>query len=472
VVMPDGTWFAGSLVEHGERRLRHSTLQIAAAGLDAADPGAALLSQVRLEGEQLVLPNRRLRLGQFENIWLVGAGKATGPLATALEEMLGDRLGGGVVVVPEGGATRTPSRLSWLEGEHPVPGERSFAAGRRLVELAGKVGRRDLVLSAVTGGSSALAAVPRDGIGEGEKQEMHRRLLVSGADITEVNTVRKHLSAIKGGRLAEAMHPACIVNFTVSDVAGDPVEYICDLTVQDQGRSSDAISVLEKYDLWEGAPRAVRDLLSVQPPGILPDLYGIDIETVMLVTGETVCRAMVRRAEALGVPAVVLGTGLSAPARAFGEVLASLAREIACRGRPFRPPIVLVACGGESTVALAGGALGEGGPNQEVALAAAAALAGCRGVVLFAMDTDGSDGGTTAAGGMVDGFSAEAALKRHVDIRQALSVHSSTRALNAIDDLIVTGRTQTNVNDLLVVMVDNGGDGQGAAWAAPWERAR
>lgn len=430
-------------------------LEIAASGLDAADPASALVRQVHLEGDDLVLPRRRLNLRHFEHVWIVGAGKATGPLASALEEMLGERLSGGLVVVPEGGTPRTQSRLTWVEAQHPVPGEGSFAAGRQLLDFATSVSDRDIVLSTVTGGSSALATAPRRGISDSEKQLMHRHLLGCGADIRDINTVRKHLSLIKGGRLAAAMCPKVIVNFTVSDVAGDPVEYICDLTVQDRGCSQDAIEVLEKYDLWRVVPPAVRSVLTDDAENCLPDLSDIEIETILLVTGETVCQAMLRRAEALGVGSVILGTAFSAPASAFGTVLANLATEVLTNGRPFRPPVALVACGGESTVAVPETLFGAGGPNQEVALSAAVSLAGYKGVVVMAMDSDGSDGGTEAAGGIVDGSSAGLAARKGIDVRRALVQHDSGRVLDVIGDRVVTGRTGTNVNDLLVVVVDD-----------------
>lgn len=442
-------------------------LDIADAGLAAADPGAALFKRVGLEDDQLILPSRRLTRADYDAVWLVGAGKATGPVVGALEELLGGWLKGGLVVVPEGGI-KAGSKLTWLEAEHPVPGKRSFAAGRRLLALAGEIGEHDLVLSVVTGGSSALVAVAGPGISDEAKQEMNRQLLACGADIEEINTVRKQLSAIKGGRLAAAMRPACIVNFTVSDVAGDAIEYICDLTVQDRGCAEDAVRVLKRYGLWDAAPTSVRAVLTSQP-GHLPDLAGIDIETVMLVTGDTVCDAMARRAQALGLPAVVLGTSMSARAEAVGTVVSALAVETRKRGRPFLAPVVLVACGGESTVVLSEAAtFGAGGPNQEVALAGAIALEGRPGVALLAIDTDGADGGTEAAGGIVDGYSASVGRGLDVDLGASLARHESTRALAAIGDLVVTGRTQTNVNDLLVVVVD---DAEGSVGEAECSRS-
>lgn len=444
--------FRPGLTDHGLQDLRGIAVDVAAAGMAATDPAKALKEQVFLDGDELCLPDCTFDLSAYNRIWVVGAGKATGTLAQAMEGILGDRVTGGLVVVREGSAV--PLRnLRLLEAEHPLPGRGSIAAGRAVLEVADKVGAEDLVISLVTGGSSSLVCVPAGHITSHEKRDLHRRLLSSGANIEEINTVRKFTSGVKGGKLAERFGCATIINLSVSDVAGDPEQYICDLTVRNDELSSQAIDVLRRYQLWEVVAASVREVLEKSETR-LPSLEGIDIHTHMLVTGRSVCDAMVDEAVRQGIAGVVIGTEMCGPAAGIGAVLAGLAMESARRGALFPVPCVLVACGGESTVVLTDpSSFGKGGPNQELAVAAATRLGATDRVALLAIDTDGSDGGTDACGALIDSTTARRAREMGVDLHQALSIHETHDALNAIHDLIITGPTHTNVNDLIVVAI-------------------
>lgn len=446
-------FFREELTDHGPRELRKIALYLAEAGLRAADPSAALRQHVSLDGPRLLVDSREYDLRSYNNVWIVAAGKGSYALAATMEGLLGEYLSGGCVVVQDesvGGL----SKVRVIVGDHPLPGERSFRAGAELLGLAEEIGSDDLVIALITGGSSALVAAPIDGISSQDKRRVHELLLRSGAEIKEVNSVRKELSAIKGGRLADAMRPKAIINLTISDVGGDCPEYICDLTVRNEGNPERAMAVLKSYDLWDDLPESVRHVLAKAPKHSLPSLVGMDIYTVVMVTGETVCAAMATEAGARGWASVRLGTNISAEATTTGAIIGGMVSESARTGMPFRGPIALLACGGESVVTLRPESrLGAGGPNQELALAAACRLLGHEDAVLLAMDTDGSDGGSDACGALVDGGTVARAESAGVGVRESLRKHESGRALVAAGDVLISGLTHTNVNDLVVAVI-------------------
>jgi glycerate 2-kinase len=445
---------AAGLTGHGLAELRRVALDVTATGLRAADPGAAVNGQVAVDGHMLRVAGRSFDLDAFDSVVVLGAGKATMPVAAALEVKLGDRISRGLVVRRVGEVSGL-RRVEVIDADHPIPSQASLTAGQRLLELARSCGPRDLVITAFTGGSSALACVPPDGVTLAAKQALHTLLLDSGASIAEVNAVRKHVSAVKGGRLAAQLGGATIVNLTLSDVVGDAVDLICDLVVQDTTEVSDAVAVLERYGLWDAvSPQIRRHLSSAEAAS--PSLSGADITTAMLVTGSMVAAQMADRVRALGRQAVVLGSTLEGDAVSLGRLLGSLARESAVNGQPFAAGSVLVAAGGEATVAIqrSGGiTVGSGGPNQELALAFAGAIDGHDAPIAGVfVDSDGSDGGTRAAGGCVDSETMRCADQLGVDVPAAIARHDSTTALERIGDLVLTGPTGTNISDLIVVV--------------------
>jgi glycerate-2-kinase len=437
---------------------RRSALRIAAAGLAACDVYGATHRAVALDGDDLVVDGVRRRLDPEGRVIVIGAGKATLGIATALEEILGDRLSGGAIAI-RSGQQGALERISVLSADHPLPSSASHDAARQLLDIAAGAGERDIVLACFTGGSSALASLPPEGVGGDEKRALHELLLASGIGIVEVNTVRKHVSAFKGGRLALAALPATLVNLTVSDVAGDHLDAITDPTVPDTTSAGDAIAVLRGHGLWDRVPESVRaHLESGQAES--PELDTERIQTVLLVTGTGACDAMAVAAAELGHGPVVVSTTLEGEARQVGKTLANLARHSAAHGSPFQPGTAMLGCGGESTVTLApGGAFGGGGPNQEAALAAALELEGAAVAAIF-LDTDGSDGGTEHAGAIVDGATVERAAAAGLDLRAALLEHTSLATVAALGDALVTGPTGTNVNDLFAIVIEPIGEAQ------------
>jgi glycerate 2-kinase len=443
------------LTDHGDQQLRATVLDLAEVALAALSPAAGLRRSVALDGKDLIAGGRSYDLSVVHRVVLLGAGKASAELAAAVEQLLGPRLDGGVLVVPP--AAQTPvSRLTVLPGEHPVPGPASVAGARALLEQAGRLGERDLAICVFTGGSSALASLPPPGVTPIDKARLHRLLLSSGMSVVEINTVRKHVSLIKGGRLARAIAPARILNLTVSDVVGDPLDCITDPTVQDTSTVADALSVLSEWELLDRVPESVRDYLVTRAEAASPDLRDADIHTLLLARGEDGSDAVLKAAQARGFSGVRLGGSLEGEAVTAGRVLATLARESRATGSPWPRGTVVVACGGETTVNLGPDAdelFGRGGPSQEAAVGAALALDGVPGIVALFADTDGSDGGTAIAGGLVDSSTAGRAAELGLSLRKGLVDHATTALLEACGDAVLTGATRTNANDLIIIGV-------------------
>jgi glycerate 2-kinase len=443
------------LTDHGDQALRATVLDLAEVALAALSPSAGLRRSVRLDGENLVAGGRSYDLAAVGRLVVLGAGKASAELAAALEQMLGPRLDAGVVVVPR--AAETPMRrLTVLPGEHPVPGPASVAGARALLAQAARLGERDLAICVFTGGSSALASLPPPVVSAAEKARLHQLMLSSGMSVVEINTVRKHVSLIKGGRLARAIAPARILNLTVSDVVGDPLDCITDPTVQDTSTVAGAMSVLREWELLDRVPASVREYLADGAESASPDVSDVDIHSVLLARGEDGTEAVLKAAEARGFSGVRLGGSLEAEAAPTGRVLATLARESQTTDSPWPRGAVVVACGGECTVNLGPGAdalFGRGGPCQEAAVGAALALDGTAGIVALFADTDGSDGGTAIAGGLVDWSTAERAREQGLSLRKGLMDHATTALLDACGDAVLTGATLTNANDLVIIGV-------------------
>jgi glycerate 2-kinase len=445
------------LLARGPAGLRELVLEVVEAGLRAADPAAAVRRTVRRgDAGGVVVDGVEHRPGPGGRVLVVGAGKATARIAATLEEELGDSIHGGVVIAPSGHAAAL-GRIDLLAGGHPVPTPASRRGAAALMHLARTVGPADVVLACFTGGSSALACLPPDGVGFDEKRDLHRLLLRSGAAIREVNTVRKHVSRLKGGRLAKAFGGATIVNLTVSDVAGDPLDAITDPTVLDTTTAADAVAVLHAYDLWDAVAPSIRTHLSTPGQADSPALDALPIHSRILVTGADVAARMAARSQELGVPAHVVSTAMEGESREIGAALAAIAAEVHDHGRPFAAPCVLVGAGGETTVTLRPSEeFGAGGPNQAAALGAVLRLGAGRAVAAAFLDTDGMDGGTDQAGALVDGSTLERAEALGVDLRMALRRHRSSEALVRIGDAIVTGQTGSNANDLFAIAVGAG----------------
>jgi hydroxypyruvate reductase/glycerate 2-kinase len=430
------------LVDHGPRELRAAAVDIIEHAIRAADPYAATLDLLAFDGGQLRVGDITYGLEDRDHIYVVGAGKATQPIALALEQMLGDRITDGLVTLKRGEAVHL-RRIRVIEAAHPVPDEESYRGAQEIVSLARRAGPNDLVFAAITGGSSALLVWPPEGVSLADLQALNELLLRCGASIREINAVRKHVSRVKGGRLAEEIFPAELVNLTVSDVTGDPLDYITGPTVPDTSTYEDAWRTLERYDLWGRVPDSVRQHLKRGPEIESPKTFSHAYHCFVVVPGDAACHGASRRCRELGYGPHTLTTEME------GESSEEAVTFVDAAGQ-FPGHCALIA-GGETIVTIEG-ECGRGGSNQEFALSAALRIAGQEGVVVASVDTDGTDGPTEAAGGLVDGWTVGRGQAAGSDAQLCRVNHAAFDLLAATGDLVVTGPTGTNVNDLKLLL--------------------
>ncbi len=444
---------------------RGRMLAILQAALDAVRPDLAVKAQLHRSGHLLAAGGQTIDLDAYRRIFVLGAGKAGAPMAQAVEAVLGDRISGGLVVVKAGHGGPT-QHVALVEAGHPVPTHSALAAGERVLSLAQQAQADDLVIVLLSGGGSALLeAAPKQpgAIQLADLQALTAALLACGATIGEINCLRKHLSLIKGGQLARAASPARLLTLVLSDVVGSPLDVIASgPTVPDPTTWADAWRIVTKYALAERLPAAVVARLRAGLAGDLPDTPkpgdAVFAHSHVVVVGDNrvAAEAAVRQAQALGYNGLLLSTFVEGEAGQVALLVAALAKEVIAAGHPLAPPACLV-LGGETTVTLAGHdglPPGKGGRNQELALAAALALEGVANVCVASLATDGSDGPTDSAGGVVDGgtLARGAALQRSA--AAALLRHDAYPFLEATADLLRSGPTQTNVNDLIVILVE------------------
>jgi len=400
-------------------------------------------------GDVAPLVRTHLRLDRRHNrVFLLGAGKASGAMAAAAEEVVGERVGGGFVVVKDGYGARL-RRVEIAEAGHPVPDARGVAASSRLLETARGAREDDLILFLVSGGGSALTPAPAPPITFAEKQEVTRLLLASGATIGELNAVRKHLSFFKGGQLARAAWPAAVLTLALSDVIGDPLDVIASgPTAPDPTTFADALEVLARRGLTGRVPASVARRLESGGAGEIQetpkpgDPLFERVRNVVIGNNALVTDAAVATAGRLGYRTDLATRELQGEAR-------DVARDFVAHARRLEPPACLIA-GGETTVTVRG--QGKGGRCQEFALAAALELRPTDRITILAAGTDGTDGPTDATGAIVDAGSIERGSAGGADARLALADNDAYRFLRASDDLLVSGPTRTNLLDLYLAV--------------------
>jgi len=434
--------------------LRADLDKIGRFALSAVAPEACLRQALKLEGDYLHVAGDAIDLSQIRHIFVVGMGKASARMAAALENLLGDRISGGLVVTADGYKVGTRS-VEITEASHPVPDARGLAAAERIVTLVGEASEEDLVIVLISGGGSALLPLPAPGITLSDLTSINELLLLSGAKIQEINTVRKHLSQVKGGQLARCAFPAQVLTLVLSDVPGDPLHAIASgPTLGDPTTFHQTEQILLQYRLWGNLPDSVRERIAAGTRGELPetpkpgDSLFQRMKTTIIGSGSVAAEAALAEAKRLGYHTILLTTTLEGEAREVGKLLASLAREEVLRNRALPRPVLIMAAG-ETTVTVRGD--GQGGRNQELALSAALGIEGIPHAVIASLGTDGRDGPTDAAGGMVDGGTVWRMQERDIDPQEYLNRNDSYRALEQAGDLILTGPTGTNVADLCLV---------------------
>jgi len=380
---------------------------------------------------------------------VVGAGKAAGAMARAVEQAWPGPLEG--LVVTRYGHGVTTEHIEVVEAAHPVPDAAGRAAAERMLQLARELGPDDLLLCLISGGGSALLALPQAGLSLEDKQSVNRALLASGAAIGEMNCLRKHLSAIKGGRLAAAAAPARVVTLAISDVPGDGPEVIASgPTVPDPTTFDDARAVLQKYRIEPPAPvaRLLEEAEEETPKPGDPRLANSSFQLVA--RPQDMLEAAAAFARQAGITPLILGDALEGEAREVARVMAAMARQVRLHGQPLPAPCLLLS-GGETTVTLRG--RGRGGRNSEFQLALAIALAGQKDTYALACDSDGIDGSEDNAGALVAPDSLERAEALGLSPKQALADNDAYGFFSTLGDLVITGPTLTNVNDYRGLLV-------------------
>ncbi|MEM3955139.1 MAG: glycerate kinase [Candidatus Bathyarchaeia archaeon] len=446
---------AGSEVD---RRAREIILNSIEKGIEAANPKNIVRSKVKIINGKLIVNGEAFDLKSFKRIFVVGGGKASGYMAETIEEILGDRISDGIIVVPRGTSGKLNLNIIKVhEASHPIPDESSVEGARKILELVRESCESDLILCLISGGGSSLMACPREGITLEDKKMVTEILLRCGAKINEINAVRKHLSRFKGGHLARAAYPATVISLLLSDVIGDPIDVIASgPTVPDPTTFRDAINVLKKYNVWDAIPEAVRNLLtngdkgSVEETPKAGDPCFKKVHNFVIGNNRSACMAVVDELRREGLNTLLLTTFMEGEARVIGSFLGTIAKEIIVSGNPTRRPAGIVV-GGETTVTVTG--KGKGGRNQEIALASALYISGMRGVAIASFSTDGVDGPTDAAGAIVDGATVQRSRNIGLNPEEYLLNNDSYNFFKQLGDLIFTGPTGTNVNDVAILIV-------------------
>jgi hydroxypyruvate reductase len=435
---------------------RTQMLDILAAALAAADPVEAI-RRVMVRGDHtLWIDGVAYNLNRFKRIFVIGGGKAGASMAAAVEELLADRITTGWVNVKYG-YTAPTEIITVHEAGHPVPDAAGVEGTRQMRELLHDVREDDLVLCLISGGGSALLTLPVEGVSLGDMQALTDLLLRSGAPIQAINAVRKHLSRVKGGQLARLAYPATVATLILSDVVGSPLDVIASgPTVPDTTTFAHAQAVLERYGIAEEIPASIQWHLRRGVNGAIEDTPKAgdevlaNVQNVIVADNGQAAQAALEHAESLGFNTLLLSTFTEGEAREVALVIAGIAKEIMANGRPVRRP-ACVLLGGETTVTIRGE--GRGGRNQELSLAAAIAIQGMEDVLIASLATDGSDGPTDAAGGLVDGSTVRRGGALGLSAVAALANNDSYPFLQQVGDLMITGPTNTNVNDLVAVCV-------------------
>ena len=428
------------------------------AGLKAVDPERAVRRYVRCKGNRLFVEDCSYNLDRFKRILLIGAGKGTAPMAKALEDILGDWLNSGWIIVKYGHGMPL-KKTHIMEAGHPIPDEAGLRATEDLLKQAQGCTEEDLIICAFSGGGSALLPAPSPPIDLDQKQESTRLLLECGATINELNAMRKHLSRSKGGWLAKTAYPATLISLILSDVIGDPLDVIASgPTVPDESTYSDCMEIIERYDLTNRLPAGVVEYFRQGVAGMLPetpkagDPVFSKVQNLIVGNNREALLAANEQAISLGYNTLVLSSQIEGEAREVAQVFAAIGKEIRQAGLPISPPACLLA-GGEPTVTIQGS--GKGGRNQELALAFAIAIDGWDGISLLSAGTDGTDGPTDAAGAIVSGLTCRKARQANLKPQTFLLANDSNSFFGSLGDLLITGPTRTNVADLICMIVED-----------------
>jgi glycerate-2-kinase len=443
-------------------RIRRRVLELLEEAIEVSDPHTAIRKNLTISKDRgtLRVKGTRFKLKKSGNLYVIGAGKASGAMTEEVEKILGDRISGGCVSILRGTRSMFRTRIVELrESSHPIPGNDSVEATKRILSIVDKTTPNDTMLCLFSGGGSSLFSLPPPAVDLTDFQEVIQLLLKRGATINDLNAVRKHISQVSGGGLAKiAASKGCdMIVLVLSDVVGDPIDVVAGgPTAPDTTTFKDAVAVLKRYGIWDAAPEAVRQQLVRGLDGMVPETpkSGSDAFTQVhnfIVGGcRETCNEVNRKARELGIHSMILSTMIEGEAREIGKMIGSIAKELSKYNSPIKKPAVMI-MGGETTVTVRGD--GIGGRNQELALSASESIDRLPKVAVASLGTDGIDGPTNAAGALVDGFTAKKAQATSLSINEYLSKNDSNTFFRKLGDgLIITGPTGTNVNDIMIVV--------------------
>jgi len=438
------------------QNLRADALDIFQAGLHSVNSFSAVQKHFSLEKEVLTVNGITYPLGEYNNIYVLGTGKATAAMAQAVEEVLLKRITSGFINVKYG-HMRPLKYITVHEAGHPVPDDAGIQGSKQIVRLLKSAGERDLIIFLISGGGSALLPSPVPGLTLRDLQKTTQTLLEVGANIDEINIIRKHLSRLKGGRLAKLAYPATLIALILSDVVGDHLGSIASgPTAPDESTYFTCKHIIDKFAIGGKIPKQVFDfLVSGQNGKEEETLKSGDpvfqrVQNLIIGSNTQAVKEAKRRADTLGYKSLILSTSMEGEAKEVARIHASIAKEIISTKNPLPPPACVIS-GGETTVTIRGHGLG--GRNQEFALAAAIEIDGLDNTVILSCGTDGTDGPTDAAGAVVDGQTLNRAKQNQMDAENYLLDNDSYHFFKALDDLIFTGPTFTNVMDIRLIMV-------------------
>jgi hydroxypyruvate reductase len=426
------------------------------AGLQAVAPSKAIYRCCHRENDQLFIGDRCYHLGDYRRVTVVGAGKATAAMAQVMEEILGDKIEKGLICVKYGHGTAL-KKIRTIEAGHPIPDAPGMDASAEIMDMVSPAGEDELVIVLLSGGGSSLLPLPIKGITLEEKQSASDLLISCGATIHEINSIRKHISAIKGGRLAQAAFPAQVAALMLSDVVGDDLDVIASgPTVPDASTFAQCSEIIDRYGIREQLPASIvthlangLDGVILETPKPSPKRWR-HVHNLVVGSNKDAMAAAKTKAQALGYPPLILSSCIEGETRTVAQVHGAIAREILTSAHPLSAPACLLS-GGETTVTLKGD--GIGGRNQEFALAAALDIAGQCHIVVLSGGTDGTDGPTDAAGAIADHTTVQRAETGGLDCRRHLDNNDAYPLFKALGDLLITGPTQTNVMDLRIILV-------------------
>jgi len=424
------------------------------AALDAVDPRAVVLDNLRITNSKFNINGEVYDLNRFKKVFLVGAGKAGQPMTDAVREVLGSNLFRGKVIVKEGYLADQvfSDQIELIEAGHPIPDQRGVNGAQKIIDLLRETTPNDLVICVFSGGGSALMVSPVPGVSLNDLQILTQELLASGATVNEINTLRKHLDRVKGGQIARYASPARVLSLILSDVVGDPLDVIASgPTVPDPTTYSDSLSLLDRNKIRTRTPGSIINHLTLGQRGEFeetpkPGESIFDrVNNIIVGSNRTAAQAALKQAQVEGFKSLILTNYLQGEAHQAGQILGSIIRQLAEHNQPLSRPACIIV-GGETTVTLHGD--GHGGRNQELALGAVKEISGLEDIAFITLATDGGDGITDAAGAVVTGETLHTALSIDHDPESYLSRNDSYNFFNPLEDLIKTGPTLTNVNDL------------------------